>query len=209
MTKAEPATLAWLSEPERAAVLLDGERLGLVEALRDRPDSASGLARRLGETRQRLNYHLRALEGAGIVELAEERRRGNLTERVLRVVAQRFVLDPGALGSLAPEPAAEGDRFSATYLVALAVRAIRELAQLMENARNQRKRLATASLDTEVRLLRPADFPAFIAELSRGVAEVVAKYDDDRAGARSFRVILGAYPGAARRGDSRPEARNE
>src|SRR5690606_24914395 len=90
--------VAVVREPERAAALLDPERRRLVEALAEMPDSASGLARRLGDTRQRLNHHLRALEGAGLVELQEERRRGNCTERVLRAVARRFVVDPAALG---------------------------------------------------------------------------------------------------------------
>lgn len=188
------AALQVLREPERAAALLDPEGRRLVEALQESPDSAAGLARRLGESRQRLNYHLHALEDAGLIELQEERRRGNCVERVLRVVARRFVLDPAALGGLAVDPAELADRFSASYLIALAARAIRELAALKDRAARGRKRLAIGAIETQVRLARPADFPAFLDDLSEAVAEVVAKHHDTRAAGRPFRVVVGAYP---------------
>src|SRR5688500_16207594 len=114
-------------QPSQAQVLLHPQRRRLVEALASGPDSASGLARRLGESRQRLNYHLRLLEEAGQVELAEERWKGSKPERVMRLVARQYVLDPAAIGRLTADPDEAGDRFSATYLVALASRALREL----------------------------------------------------------------------------------
>ncbi|MBL8987996.1 MAG: helix-turn-helix transcriptional regulator, partial [Gemmatimonadetes bacterium] len=45
----------------QASALLGGGRRQLLEALAE-PDSAAGLARRLGLPRQRVNYHLRLLE---------------------------------------------------------------------------------------------------------------------------------------------------
>ena len=181
-------------EPERIAVLMDPARRRLVRALRERPDSAVGLARRLDDSRQRLNYHLRVMEAAGLVELAEERPRRGATERVFRVVAGQFALDPGSLGELSAEPE-DGDRFSATYLVALASRAIRELAALLDRARATGKRVATAGLSTEVRLADPADVTAFVDELTSAVAAVVARYHTVEAAGRSFRVFAGTYPG--------------
>lgn len=81
----------------QAGALLDEARLGLIRALGE-GESAAGLARRLGLPRQRVNYHLRELERAGLVEAVGERRRGNCTERLLRPVARAFVLAPGVLG---------------------------------------------------------------------------------------------------------------
>lgn len=196
MTTPAVPTLEIVRQPDRAQVLLHPERRRLVEALASAPDSASGLARRLGETRQRLNYHLRLLERAGHIELAEERRKGSQPERVMRLVAQRYVLDPAALGSLAADPDQVGDRFSGTYLVALASRALRELADLLDRARKGR-RLATASVNATVRLGSPAAFNAFAADLTKAVARVIAKHHDERGEGRWFRVIGGAYPGPA------------
>ncbi len=195
-TSESPAAsgVAVLADLRRARVLLDPDRRRLVELLREEPDSASGLARRMGDSRQRLNHHLRALEAAGLVQVHEERRKGNCVERVLRVVAHRFVVDPAALEELSADPTEAGDRFSATYLIALAARAIREVADLRAHARDQRKRLATASLDAEVHLASPAAMVAFADDLGRAVAEVVARHHSPGRGSRPFRIVAGAYP---------------
>jgi DNA-binding transcriptional ArsR family regulator len=188
--------VAIVRDADHALVLLDPERRRLVEALATAPDSATGLAKRLGETRQRLNYHLRLLESAGLVELEEERQKGGCTERIMRLTARRFVLDPAAIGELgASDPDEIGDRFSARYLVALAARVIRELAGLLARATSERSRVATASINTQVRLRRPADFDAFTRDITQAVAEVVARHHDESGEGRWFRVIAGAYPG--------------
>ena len=192
---AELPSLQIVRQPAQAQVLLHPERRRLVEALAAGPDSASGLARRLGESRQRLNYHLRLLEEAGHVELAEERWKGSRPERVMRLVARQYVVDPAAMGSLAADPDEAGDRFSATYLVALASRAVRELAELLGRAKGKRARLATAAVNTTVRLESPAAFQEFQSDLSRAIAQVVAKHHDERGQGRWFRVMAGAYPG--------------
>ena len=189
-----PDDVAVLSRVESAAALLDEDRRRLVAALRQEPDSASGLARRLGDSRQRLNHHLRTLEEAGLVELHEERRKGNCVERVMRVVARRFVLDPGSVEGLPAEWLEAGDAFSATYLVALAARTIRELGALEARARAEEKRLATASLDTTVELASPGAMAEFVEDLSRAVGEVVARHHCPSGTGRSFRVVAGVHP---------------
>lgn len=185
-----------VSDPARAARALSPIRRRALAALAAAPDSATGLATRLGTTRQRLNYHLRELENAGYLELVEERRKGNCVERVLRAKARHWLIDPGALAGLADGPLPPADRFSADALVALAARAIREIAGLARSAARSKKRLATLALDSDVRLARPADFPAFAEELGRAVAEVIARHhDDDAPGGRRFRIMAGAWPG--------------
>ena len=187
-----------LREPNRIATLMDPERRRLLDALQDAPDSATGLARRLEDRRQRVNYHLRLLEEAGLVELAEERPRRGVTERVLRPVARRFVVDSSALGArLAPEPTEDPDRFSATYLVALAARTIREVAGLMDRARTTGKRLPSLGLTSRVCLRDPAALEDFQRDLADAVAEVVARHHDETGDGRCFRVTAQSYPAPA------------
>jgi DNA-binding transcriptional ArsR family regulator len=188
-------SLQIVRQPSQAQALLHPARRRLIEALASGPDSASGLARRLGESRQRLNYHLRLLEEAGQVELAEERWKGSQPERVMRLVARQYVVDPAALGSVATDPDEAGDRFSATYLVALASRALRELAELVERAKGKRARLATVSVNASVRVKSPAAFHDFQRDLAQAVARVVARHHMEQGEGRWFRVIAGAYPG--------------
>lgn len=197
----DPEELLVLEEPDQLAALLSPERRRLVEELRRQPDSAAGLARRLGGSRQRLNYHLRELEDAGLLELREERRRGNFSERVLEPTARRFVVEPGALDAARDGGLPAGDRFSAAYLVALAARTIREVALQRERADREEKRLASAAVQSEVRLADPAAFRAFVDDLADAVAGVVARHHDpghDPAGkGRTFRVFTGTYQAPA------------
>jgi len=183
-----------IHDPRRAAALLDPLRLRLLERLAE-PNSASGLARRLRLPRQKLNYHLRELEKAGLVELVEERRKGNCIERVVRATAVSYVIDPAALGKLGADPSRVRDRFSSAYLVAVAARAIRELAALRAGAEKAGKKLATMTLETEVRFASAAARNAFSEELANVLADLTAKYHDEKSpGGRRFRFFVGAYP---------------
>jgi hypothetical protein len=119
------------------------------------------------------------------------------------------VIDPGALGTLAAiEPGHLQDRYSATTVIALAARTIRELAGLREGAARARKRLATFSMETEVALAAPGDFWAFTEDLARAVAETAARHHDDRAPEhRRFRLVVGAYP--VPKDQAKPEPHSE
>lgn len=195
--------LALLGDPHAASLLSDPERRRLVDALRAEPDSASGLARRLGDTRQRLNYHLRTLEDAGIVELHEERPRGNMLERVLRVSAERFLVDPaGAEGPPELSDAEAADRFSAARLLALAAAALRATAAALRRARTEQKRLATLSLDVRVDLESPAALQSFADDLGEAVAAVVQRHHVPSASSRPFRLVGLAYPDTPDRADA-------
>jgi DNA-binding transcriptional ArsR family regulator len=196
------AAIEIIADPDRASVILDPFRLRLMNLLREGPDSAAGLARHVGEQRQKVNYHLRELEKAGFLELQEERRRGNCMERLLKVTARHYLIDPNALGELAADPEFSRDRFSAAYLAAVSARAIRDLAFLRVKAEKEGKRLATVAVETEARFATPADFQAFQADLTEAVAGVIARHYNERAPAgRRFRLFLGLYP--ARSGEGR------
>jgi DNA-binding transcriptional ArsR family regulator len=86
-----------------AAVALDPVRARLLRELAV-PSSAAGLAGRVGLARQKVGYHLKALEAHGLVELAEERRHGGITERVLRATAASYVVSPAAVTASAADP---------------------------------------------------------------------------------------------------------
>jgi len=189
-----PDEIALLRRPEDVAVLLPAPRVKLLEELQ-RPDSAAGLSRRLGIPRQKLNYHLRELEEAGLVELVEERRRGNCVERVLRASARRYVISPEVLGKLGDDPEQIRDHFSSSYLVAVAARAIRDVAELREMASEAGKKLPTMTLDSELRFATAADRNAFGKELSDAVAHLIVKYHDaESPEGRAFHLLLAAYP---------------
>src|SRR5438034_4190708 len=118
------AAVRVLSDASLVAAALSPPRRRILEQLAAAPDSAAGLARCMGVPRQRVNYHLRELERAGLVELVDERRRRGLTERRLRTSARAYVVDPALLGALGVEPEGLRDRFSSAYVVSAAARVI-------------------------------------------------------------------------------------
>ncbi len=183
-----------IEDPAAATVALEPVRSRLLSELAS-PASAATLATRVGLPRQKVNYHLHALEAHGLVRLAEERRWGGLTERLLVASAASYVVSPSAMGPVAVDPDREVDRLSASYLIALGARVVREVGGLLRHAEAADKRLATLSVDTEVRFRSPTDRAAFSNELTEAIATLVSKYHDESApGGRAHRLVVMAHP---------------
>src|SRR5258705_12580964 len=183
-----------IDDPAAATAALEPTRSRLLSELAE-PASAATLATRVGLARQKVNYHLRALESHGLVQLAEKRKWGGLTERLLVATAASYVVSPSALGPVAVDPNREVDRLSASYLIALGARIVREGADLVRRAKKAGKRLATLAVDTEVRFRSPADRAAFTAELAEAITKLVSKYHDESAARRRApRLVVVAHP---------------
>jgi DNA-binding transcriptional ArsR family regulator len=168
--------------------LIPGSRTGRRELL----SITTTLAARLGLARQKVNYHVKTLEQHGLVELVEERRKGNMTERVVRASATAYVISPAALAAVAPDPARSPDRLSARWLLALAARLVRETGALINGAARANKPLATFGLDAEVRFARPADRAAFVGELTDAITGIISKYQTETG--RPHRLIVAVHP---------------
>ena len=186
--------LSVIDDPAAAGVSLDPVRARLLAELAE-PGSASSLAGKVGLARQKINYHLRTLEQYGLIELVAERRKGNMTERVMQATAASYVISPAALGAVAPDPARTPDRLSARWLIALAARTVREVGELLAGATKAGKRLATFAIDGEVRFASAADRAAFADELAQAVTALVGKYHDESAPrGRPHRVVVAIHP---------------
>ena len=183
-----------IDDPAAATVALEPMRSRLLSELAT-PASAATLGARVGLTRQKVNYHLNALEKHGLVQLAEQRKWGGLTERLLVATAASYVVSPGALGPVAVDPNREVDRLSAHYLIALGARMVSEVGHLVRRAKATGKRLATLSVDAEISFRSAADRAAFSAELSEAIGKLVSKYHDDTTpGSRAHRLVVVAHP---------------
>lgn len=183
-----------IDDPAAAAVSLDPIRARLLAALAE-PGSATTLAGAVGLTRQKVNYHLRALEQHGLVELVETRRKGNCTERVMRATAAAYVISPAALSAVAPDPARAPDQRSARWLLGVAGRLVSEVGELIARAGAAGQPLATLGIDSEVRFASARDRAAFAAELADAVNGLVAKYHDAQAPrGRDHRFVVALHP---------------
>src|SRR3954471_12667561 len=90
-----------IDDPAAATIALEPVRSRLLSELAA-PASAATLATRVGLPRQKVNYHLRALETHGLVRLAHQRKWGGLTERLRGPSAAskyRFLCSPRAVAA--------------------------------------------------------------------------------------------------------------
>ena len=186
--------VAVIEDPAAAEVSLDPIRVRLLAALAE-PGSATTLAGRVGLPRQKVNYHLRALEKHGLVELVEERRKGNVTERVLQATASSYVISPVAMAAVAPDPDRSADRLSARWLLALAARLVKDVGSLITGADKARKRVATFAVEGEIRFASAQERAAFAEELATAVTGLIGKYhDESAAGGRKHRLVVAIHP---------------
>lgn len=183
-----------INDPAAAIVALEPIRSRLLAELA-KPASAATLAARVGLARQKVNYHMRALEAHQLVRQAGKRQWGGLTERLMVASASSYIVSPRALGPVALTPDRDADRLSASYLIALAARIVDEVGNLLRRSRAADKHLATLSLDTEIRFRSAADRAAFSNELIQTVTALASRYHDEFSpGGRTHRLMVLAHP---------------
>jgi DNA-binding transcriptional ArsR family regulator len=159
------------------------------------PDSAAGLARRIGIPRQQVNYHIRHLEEKGLVKLVGERRVRNCIERLVQAVGHSYVISPAALGELAADSERIEDETSPAYLMAVLSGVIQDVAGLQQGPGPQDKDVGTLALQADIRFRSLQAQKEFAAELAEEMARLVSKYHVPRASrGRLFRVLASAYP---------------
>jgi DNA-binding transcriptional ArsR family regulator len=217
-----PATeMTLMDEPDRLRVALTPFRRRLLARLRE-PASAVQLSAELELPRQRVNYHLKVLERAGLIELVEERPRRGFAERVMRVTANAFLVDPAVL-TPDPDPDPDGtagtgtnragtgragtspetddgfrriaDRYAAEHLVDVAAGTVRDVTRMAAAADRRGVRLLTFTLEAEVRFAEPGDVHRFTDALAEAVSAVAARFDTP--GGRPYRLIAGGHPAPA------------
>ncbi|MFF2372573.1 ArsR/SmtB family transcription factor [Agromyces sp. NPDC058110] len=179
-----------LADPAAVEVALDPIRASILDALSE-PGSAATVAAAIGSTRQKVNYHLRSLEAHGLIEPAETRAWGGISERFVRRSARRLVVAPGVLQGSAVDPDGVADRLSAAYLIAVNARTVSEVGAIVDSAAAG-TRIPTLTVDTVIGFASADDRAAFAAELHAAVAALAAKYHHDEG--RPHRLTVSSYP---------------
>jgi DNA-binding transcriptional ArsR family regulator len=166
-------------------------RLRILAALRS-PASAAVVARGIDQPRQKVNYHVKELERAGLVRRVGERRAGNLMESLYQAVAATFVVSPRVAWTDPRRTGALADQVALESLVAAGERLQRAAAQLLDRAAFDGEQIASAAVEAEVRLAGEAQRAAFLSEYVAAVGPLLKKYGD-RDG-EPYRVLLAVHP---------------
>jgi DNA-binding transcriptional ArsR family regulator len=162
-------SLASVADLGTLQTLAHPTRLRILACLRQ-PSSAAGVARELGQSRQRVNYHVKELERAGLIRLVGERRSGNLTESLYEV-----------------------EQAALENLVAVGERLQRSAALLLDRAAFDGERIAGAVVEAGVRLAGEAQRAAFLSE----VDALLTRYGVG--GGDPYRVVLAVHPDPVQR----------
>jgi DNA-binding transcriptional ArsR family regulator len=179
-----------LTDAAAVEAALDPMRASILDALAE-PGSATTVAAAVGSTRQKVNYHLKALEAHGLVTPAEERAWGGITERFVRRTARHLVVAPDVLQPAAADPNDVADRLSAAYLIAVNARTVSEVGAMVTGTTPDR-RLPTLTVDTVIGFRSADDRAAFADELQAAITELVARYHHDDG--RPHRLTVSSYP---------------
>ena len=200
------SSVALVSDAAKARAALTPLRRELLERLRE-PNSAASLAGQLAIPRQKLAYHLRVLEEAGLVKLVEERPRRGFVERVLMACADTFVLDPALVQNAAHRAGDAQDRHASEHLVRTAAALVRDVARMREAADREGKRLLTLTVEAELTFETPADFDVFSEQLSDAITALAKRYAASplRKGGRRYRLVAAAHPALLTKATERTE----
>lgn len=190
------ASVRVLNDPEALQVLGHPLRVQILEALRE-PASAAAVARQIGQPRQKVNYHLKELDGAGLVEQVRERRVGNFVETVFQAVARSFLVSPEVAWSDPRRMETLRQQHSLQTLVVLGERLQRDAAILVDQAAFEGEEIASASVVAEARFASEEDRAEFLRDYFRAMTELLQRYGKKRG--EPYRVVLAAYPDAERR----------
>ncbi len=180
-----------LRNSDQVGALAHPVRARILEALR-RPDTAAGLARSFGRSRQNVAYHVKELERLGLVRHVGERRKGNFVEQLYEATARRFVVSSRFASNPERLAAVFRDQVSLSQLSDLGERLQRDAAGLIDLAAFEGEQIPSATVEAEVRFADEAARTAFMAEYVDTVKSLLAKYGHGE-GPR-FRVVLAAYP---------------
>jgi DNA-binding transcriptional ArsR family regulator len=183
--------VVYLDRLEQAEALLKPRRIEILRRLAE-PRTCTQIAAELGDSPQKVYYHVKRLQQAGLVELVDERRVRGINEGIYRAVAGSFWLSPRLVGTLGPRNVQ--DAMSLGFLLDLAEELQADLAQLAatrSEPRDDASQLPSLGIAGEVRLA-PEHRAAFLDDLNSALQGVLTRYGGKEG--EAFRIALACYP---------------
>ena len=183
--------VAYLDRLEQAEALLKPRRIEILRRLAE-PRTCTQIATELGDSPQKVYYHVKRLQQAGLVELVDERRVRGINEGMYRAIAGSYWLSPRLVGTLGPRTAR--DELSLGFLLDLAEELQADLARLAASRSApaaDATDLPSLGIAGEVRL-QPEQRAAFLDDLRSALQDVLTRYGGKEGPA--FRIALACYP---------------
>jgi len=166
---------ALIDTTDQLVAITHPTRLRILDELRT-PGTAAGAARSLGEPRQLINHHVRALAKVGLLRSAGERRNGNFVEQLYESTAGTFILSPRITWGEGERVRTLAEQLSLRHLVEFGERLQRDAITLLDRAAFDGDEIPSATVEATVRFADAAARSAFLDEYLHVTAELVEKH---------------------------------
>ncbi|MEV1167816.1 helix-turn-helix domain-containing protein [Nonomuraea sp. NPDC049784] len=176
----------YLEEIEQAEALLKPQRVEVLRQLAE-PRTCSEVAERLGQTPQRVYYHVKRLVEAGLVDLVSERKVRGIHEGIYQAGARSYWLSPRLVGRIGLRKAR--DELSLGYLLDLMEEVQADIAALDRSA----PELPSVGLSGEIHV-RPEKRQEFLNDLQSMLQDLFTRYGGAEGDA--FKLAVACYPKA-------------
>lgn len=174
----------YLEQIEQAEALLKPQRVEVLRQLAE-PRTCGEVAERLGQSPQRVYYHVKRLVEAGLVEQVSERKVRGIHEGIYQAGARSYWLSPRLVGRIGLHRAQ--DELSLGYLVDLMEEVQRDIAGLDRSA----PELPSFGLSGEIRV-RPELRKQFLEEVQSAMQDLFTRYGG--AEGDPFKLAVACYP---------------
>lgn len=189
----------YIEDMEQARTLLKPARLEILKQL-DEPRTCPDLAQFFGESAQKIYYHIKELEKAGLVAKVEEKRVRGAVEGHYQAVARSYWLAPRLVGKIG-DPNLARDQMSLRVLLDLAEDVQEDIGHLgMQSTAGEP--VPSMSMSGQVHLPDGARRSVFLAEVQTVFQDLLTKYGqvevDEVTESAEFRLVLMCYPQLAK-----------
>ena len=183
----------YIEEVDQAMALLKPIRLEILRRL-DKPRTCDELAEVFEDSAQKIYYHVKALQEAGLVEKVSEKRVRGTTEGYYQAKARSYWLSPTLVGKVG-SPQQARDQASLRVLLQLAEDVIEDTARLGSKSEAGQP-VASLSLSAQIHLADAAQRAEFLQELQTTFQNLAMKYGiaEDADASMNFRLVLMCYP---------------
>ena len=189
--------ILYIESVEQAVTLLHPLRMDLLQRM-DEPRTCPELAEMFDSTPQKIYYHVKALQNAGLIEKVEERRVRGVVEGYYQAKARSYWLAPHLVGQIGGGRAAQ-DQSSLRILLNLAEEIHDDVGRLGQQS-EAGSNVPSLGLSAHIYLPDGERRAAFLADVQEVFQGLAAKYgippddaDTDLIG-KAFRLILACYP---------------
>ncbi len=188
----------YIEDVDQAAALLKPLRIEMLR-LMDHPRTCLELGKIFGETPQKINYHIKALQSAGLVEQVGERRIRGTVEGSYQARARSYWLASDLVGQIGGADIAQ-DQASLRHLLSLTEEMRGDIGHLAQKVGRD---MPSLGLSLHVELDDESRRAEFMADVQK-MAQILARKYGTSAGADGdndaqsskplFRLVLACYP---------------